>query len=165
VLQDLYREHFDPILRAEELDRGFSFDELVQRYGGELARADLLIFVHPDWWGQPPALLKGWIDRVLRPGVAYDNLTPDEVTRLHVPLLTGKRALVFCPTDAETAPPSLDVLWRRGVFEFCGISDARVSILTDVRGSTHARRQAWLNDVEASVTAAIGALARGPTGR
>jgi len=25
-----------------------------------------------NWWGQPPAILKGWIDRVLRPGVAYD---------------------------------------------------------------------------------------------
>ncbi len=27
---------------------------------------------HPNWWGQPPAILKGWVDRVLRPGVAYD---------------------------------------------------------------------------------------------
>ena len=30
------------------------------------------LVVHPNWWGQPPAILKGWIDRVIRPGIAYD---------------------------------------------------------------------------------------------
>jgi NAD(P)H dehydrogenase (quinone) len=37
----------------------------------ELQAADGIVVVHPNWWGQPPAVLKGWIDRVIRPGIAY----------------------------------------------------------------------------------------------
>ncbi len=42
-----------------------------EKYADELMASDLLIFVHPNWWGQPPAILKGWIDRVFRPGLTY----------------------------------------------------------------------------------------------
>ncbi len=69
---DLYDEGFQPVLSADELQRRFSFDEQVQLYTSRVIESDGLVFIHPDWWGGPPALLKGWIDRVFRPGVAYD---------------------------------------------------------------------------------------------
>ena len=49
-------------------------------------RADGIIAIHPNWWGQPPAMLKGWIDRVLRPDVACKFLEGDggEGTEVHV---------------------------------------------------------------------------------
>jgi len=44
----------------------------------KIAIADGIVFVHPDWWGMPPAILKGWIDRVLRSGVTYQFLEGDD---------------------------------------------------------------------------------------
>ena len=50
---------------------------LVASHCEELARADGIIIVHPNWWGAPPAVLKGWVDRVFRPEVAYRFLEGD----------------------------------------------------------------------------------------
>jgi NAD(P)H dehydrogenase (quinone) len=148
LVHDLYREEFDPVLTAEEMARGFSFDGKVQAYGAELVRAGGLLVAHPDWWGQPPAMLKGWIDRVLRPGVAYDIEGGDGEPARTVPLLGAKRALVLCTTDAAEPPRSIDALWREGVFAFCGIRDPAVRVFTDVRQSTHADRERWLAETE-----------------
>jgi len=51
--------------------------------------------VHPNWWGQPPAILKGWIDRILRPGVAYQFLEGDAGEGVPVGLLKAETALIF----------------------------------------------------------------------
>jgi NAD(P)H dehydrogenase (quinone) len=67
---DLYAENFDPILRGAEAANFTSDDPLVEQHCAEIAHADLILIFHPNWWGQPPAILKGWIDRILRPGVA-----------------------------------------------------------------------------------------------
>lgn len=56
---DLYTENFNPVLSVEELGKKKSEDELVGRYSQELIESDLLFFIHPNWWGQPPAILKG----------------------------------------------------------------------------------------------------------
>jgi len=48
------------------------FTTYIQRHCAEIRQADGLVIVHPNWWGEPPAMLKGWVDRVLRAGVAYD---------------------------------------------------------------------------------------------
>ncbi len=72
----------DPVLTARESlalggaegdDTGGpgGVDPLVARYQAELVAADRLLVVHPNWWGKPPAVLAGWLDRVLAPGVAY----------------------------------------------------------------------------------------------
>src|SRR4051812_20099849 len=65
VLHDLYAEAFDPIVRPGEFAGGLPDDPLVRLYCQELANADGLVVVHPNWWGGPPAILKGWIDRVV----------------------------------------------------------------------------------------------------
>ena len=151
LTHDLYRERFDPVLSTQELDRGFSFDEQVQRYGAELGRSGGIVLVHPDWWGQPPALLKGWIDRVLRPGVAYEFEPAEEPSRRRTPLLAGKRAVVFCTTDAELEPPWIEPMWRQGVFGFCGITESVVRVFAGVRESSYARRQRWLESVSETI--------------
>jgi NAD(P)H dehydrogenase (quinone) len=71
VFHDLYREKFSPVLPLREVPRDVKLPPLINRHCLEIAEADGIIVVHPNWWGQPPAILKGWIDRVLRPGVAY----------------------------------------------------------------------------------------------
>ena len=57
TLHDLYKEGFDPVLDASELARSFSLEGLVQDHSRELAEADGLVLFHPEWWGQPPAML------------------------------------------------------------------------------------------------------------
>ena len=68
---DLYAEKFDPLLPCEEIPRGAVLPAAVAQHCREIAAADGIVFIHPNWWGMPPAILKGWVDRVLRPGVAY----------------------------------------------------------------------------------------------
>ena len=72
----------------------------------------------------PPAILKGWIDRVFRQGVTY-QFGPTGVE----PLLGGRRAVVFTtsntPRDDELRlfGDPLENLWKACVFNFCGVVD------------------------------------------
>jgi NAD(P)H dehydrogenase (quinone) len=59
----------------------------------EIAKADGIIIIHSDWWGRPPAILKGWIDRVIRPGIAYRFLEGDKKEGIPKGLLLVKRLL------------------------------------------------------------------------
>jgi NAD(P)H dehydrogenase (quinone) len=73
-VRDLYAEGFAPILTEEE--RGRYYDESRNQHGIEdhvaaLRRAGALVLVYPTWWYSMPAMLKGWLDRVWVPGVAF----------------------------------------------------------------------------------------------
>jgi len=143
---DLYEERFDPVLPATEILSKFSFDPLVQRHMDDVEWADMIVIVHPDWWGQPPAMLKGWIDRVLRPGIAYEYRGEEGGVAERVPLLSDKRAAVFCSTDAkrEDDPGTLKSIWSRSVWNFCGIENAEFHLLFNTRGAGWVEREAWL---------------------
>ena len=71
VFHDLCEEGFSPMLTSEEIPESATIHPVLEAHCEELASADGIVIVHPNWWGQPPAILKGWIDRVFRPGVAY----------------------------------------------------------------------------------------------
>jgi NAD(P)H dehydrogenase (quinone) len=71
---DLYAEGFNPVLDAEE--RRHYHDETRNRvpvafYVERLLAAEALVLVHPTWCFGPPAILKGFLDRVLMPGVSF----------------------------------------------------------------------------------------------
>ncbi|SIP90759.1 Putative NADPH-quinone reductase (modulator of drug activity B) [Alkalispirochaeta americana] len=147
---DLYAEHFQPVLENEEIRRRFSFDDLVTQHTRELREAAGLILVYPDWWGMPPAILKGWIDRILRPGVAFDYRGPEFLHKHLVPLLTDKKGLVISTTD-ETNPLSQDAMntiWRERVFEYVGIRSVSFKTFYGVRESTLRDRREWLLEAE-----------------
>jgi putative NADPH-quinone reductase len=102
-LTDLYAEGFQPILSAGEWDgylRAPDNRAPVDRHCADLLWCDTLIFVYPTWWYGLPAMLKGWLDRVLLPGVAF--LMPDAAQ-------AGIR-------------PNLHHIRRLGVFTTCGAS-------------------------------------------
>lgn len=71
VMHDLAAEAFDPCLTPKEARGAPSDDPLVRRHIADLTSADLLAVVHPVMWGMPPAILKGWIDRVFALNAAY----------------------------------------------------------------------------------------------
>ena len=64
AFHDLYAEEFDPILPLGEIPKEASVFKEVERHCQEISSTDGIIIVHPNWWGQPPAILKGWVDRV-----------------------------------------------------------------------------------------------------
>jgi len=69
-LLDLYAERFDPVMGEQERRNYHQRGANIAPIAGDLARvkrADALIFVFPTWWYGPPAMLKGWLDRVLIP--------------------------------------------------------------------------------------------------
>lgn len=75
-LLDLYADRFDPCLSAAERRTYFTRahdSTAVANYVARLKQAEKLIFVFPQWWFNVPAILKGFFDRVLVPGVAFDH--------------------------------------------------------------------------------------------
>lgn len=150
---DLYRERFDPILPYEEIPKGAPVDPAVQRYCDQIAAADGIVVIHPNWWGQPPALLKGWIDRVLRPGVAYQFLEGDGGEGVPVGLLQARAALVFntsnTPMERELTVfgDPLELLWKDCIFGLCGVTTFHRKMYGVVVTSTAEQRRAWLAEV------------------
>lgn len=102
-VQDLYAMGFDPVMGGQE-HRDYE-NEAINRQPvasqiADLTWCDTLIFVYPTWWYGLPAMLKGWLDRVLVPGVAF--LMPDEAHK-----------------DIR---PGLSHITRLAVFTTCGAS-------------------------------------------
>ncbi len=96
---DLVSDHFDPVMDVEDLrlwSQGQYKDELVGTYQDAIRSADLLVFPFPIWWGTMPAILKGFLDKVLLPGFAYRYGENGEL----IGLLTEKKAVVI--TTMET---------------------------------------------------------------
>ena len=92
---DLYAENFQPILTQEEREAyltnpGF-IEAKVQAHTDALKWAEHLVFIFPIWFYGPPAMLKGWLERVWLPGVAF--LPPPEKGAVAVPGLRHIRRL------------------------------------------------------------------------
>lgn len=73
---DLYAEDFDPRLSVAEREAYYRSPPVDPPYADALREADMLVFVFPAWWFGMPAILKGFIDRVWAPGLAFDH-APD----------------------------------------------------------------------------------------
>ena len=157
TFHDLYAEMFDPVLTAEEIPEGAALPETVERHCAELAAADGIVIVHPNWWGQPPALLKGWIDRVVRPGVAYRFLEGDGGEGVPQGLLKARAAVVFNTSNTKAARERkafgdpLETLWKNCVFGLCGVRNFRRRTFGVMVTSTVAERRAWLDEARSIV--------------
>ena len=156
---DLYAEGFHPLLTTGELNPKSQMPAELAGYCEELQRSDGLVIVHPNWWGQPPAVMKGWIDRVLRPGVAYEFQTGDGGEGVPVGLLRAKTAIVF---NTSNTPPEremqefgdpLDKLLKKCILEFCGVTNVIRETFSVVIVSTPEQRAEWLKRVEQIVEA------------
>lgn len=74
-LIDLYHDGFDPVMDAREkraYHEAGEADHPLPDHVSRLKRAEALIFVYPTWWYGLPAMLKGWLDRVITPGVGFE---------------------------------------------------------------------------------------------
>lgn len=142
---------FDPVLRhgyqqRQELEPG------LLEIREAISAARHLVFVYPIWWGSVPALLKGFLDRVLLPGFAFryhkGKAFPEG-------LLKGRSADLLVSMD--TPPWYFRWFYRQpGIWqmktttlEFCGIRPVRVLRCGPLIGSTPVRCERWLAQAEA----------------
>ena len=107
--------------------------------------ADHVTIVYPLWLGTMPALLKGFLEQVLRPGVALDE--SEEIPK---PLMNGTSARIVITMGM----PALAYRWyfrahslkslERNVLAFCGISPIRENLFGMVETASNKKRTAWL---------------------
>lgn len=101
VLRDLYAMNFDPVLKAQERPTisDFATSPDVDQELAILRGCDMFVLVYPIWFGTPPAMMKGYVERVLGSGVDPKAMKARSATSF----LAGKRLLSFT-TSATSAP-------------------------------------------------------------
>jgi putative NADPH-quinone reductase len=154
---DLYAEQFDPVFAAAELERDAVLPPVLAGHLEEVCAADGLIIVHPNYWSRPPAILCGWVDRVLRAGRAYQFVPDGQGGAKAVGLLRARVGLVFntanTPQEKEEAlfGDPLEVHWRKVVFPLCGVPTVFRRNFSPLIVSTPDQRAAWLAEVTTAV--------------
>lgn len=163
-VQDLLADGFDPLLRLRPEERhatlpGPDADALTHRYGEDVRWAQAFVVVHPVWWFAPPAILKGWVDRVLVDGVAVRQPAagPPEG------ILEGRRALVVQTFNAPRAVDTLlmrglaEAFWKRAVFASVGVRHVQRVALYGVEGIAAGELASAERRVRRAMTRMLGA--------
>lgn len=139
-------------LALRELDfdlnhRNQELEPCLEHSRQELLWAEHVMIVYPVWWGTMPALLKGWLDRVLLPGFAFTEREDGAWEGL----LGGRSATLIATMDTPRwvfggmlHSCSIRAL-RDATLRFCGIGPVRVLIFSPIRTSTPELRQRWLD--------------------
>lgn len=162
-LHDLHGDGFDPLMKAGEVGTTAFADPLTERYAAELSVADAVVVVHPVWFFHAPAGLKGWVERVVREGVAFDVSPAGVVTGL----LCARRALVVttangsAEVERQVFGDPLGTFWERIVFGPAGVGHVERLAFSPVRGSDDAQRAAWLAAVADGVSSLVADLGPG----
>lgn len=159
----LDNDGFDPVMRAKDLRAFVSareqpevahrlLDPQVKDYKQRLQAAEHLVFIFPIWWELMPALLKGFIDKLIFPGIAYDYNANG--TRMHCKLkqLSGVTMITTMNTPAWAYRlifgNAIQKAILLGTFWKIGIKNRRWISLNYVKFCKPAKRQKWLHKVE-----------------
>jgi len=148
VVHDLYAMGFNPCMGPADFT-GTPPDVAAEREA--VAAAEIIVFISPIWWFSQPAILRGWADRVLGFGFAYNF---DPVQKKIVPLLGGKRVFIVNtagnPASAYENGPraAVETCIDKGVFGFCGMDVADHVWLHGPGDVTQEQRVAWLAEVK-----------------
>jgi putative NADPH-quinone reductase len=154
IFHDLCAEGFEPCVSKEEIAREGVVQPVIRKHCEELRSADGIVVVHPNWWGQPPAVVKGWIDRVFRPDVAYRFEEGDNGEGVPVGLLRAKAALILNTgntleqRERTVFGDPLQGIWEKCIFELCGVPVVKRRLFGVIVTSTPQQRAEWLGEVE-----------------
>lgn len=156
-IHDLYQMQFRAVLDSEDLLRNWRGDLPVdtRREQDAIRWARGLVFVYPIWWFGPPAILKGWIDRVFTRKFAFD-FGPEGMKGL----LTHEKALIVNTLGGDEATYQHE-RWHEllvrpmteGILGACGIRNVVYRVFYQVPTVSLAERQAMLDEVRALATA------------
>lgn len=145
VLHDLYGEGFDPRMSKDEVCMHRSNDPQVEAHVAEMLAADGLVIVHPVWFDGPPAILKGWVERVLREGAAFER----DADGGFVGCLRVQAALLVTTQNAPRSGgvDAVDHFWSEFVLPAMGVPVVERVALTPLVRSDASMRSAWLGQV------------------
>ena len=153
VLRDLYAEGFDPVMTFEEATRPVSEAPAAMLAEMEQVKnCSGMVFVHPNWWGGPPAILRGWIDRVIRNGFAY-GFTEQGAWQG----LSDKIVQVFSTSNTprdyelEVYGDPLENFWKTIVFSVVGAKSFERRNFEQIILSDEPMRKNWLAEVDATI--------------
>jgi len=152
VVRDLYSMNFDPILSGKDIvgfKKGIFAPEIAEEHK-HFEWADMITLVYPLWWAGLPAIMKGYLDRVLSYGFAYkyDN-------NGKCPLLANKKAFMVCTLGEDIEfyerigmIEALNKTSDFGIFGFCGTHVVDHLYFGSVSRVTPEERAEYLNRVE-----------------
>lgn len=143
---DLATLDFDPHVHTPSPNQQ-AFENDILKARELILWAEHLVFVYPTWWGTLPALLKGFLDRVLTPDFAFKTC---EGGTGYQGLLDGRSAQLI--TTMDTPPLIHRLIYRqpgrnamaRATLGFCGIRPVRSLVCGSVKDSSLQQRQQWL---------------------
>ncbi|MBL7977900.1 MAG: NAD(P)H-dependent oxidoreductase [Bacteroidetes Order II. Incertae sedis bacterium] len=113
--------------------------------------AEHVVWIYPIWWGFMPALLKGFIDRVMLPGFAFNYRKDHPMWDKH---LKGKTARIITTMDTPGWYDWLmyrgagQTIMKRAILGFCGFSPVYTTSISPMRHSTVAFKEKWLKKIE-----------------
>lgn len=125
-LADLAAEGFDPCFTMQDISVSHGEAEPTPDIIAEqerINRADALVLVYPVYWWSFPALLKGWIDRVLINGWAYDDTSSDRLIKkmqhlpVHLVSIAGSNVQTYARHGYYGA---MKTQINHGIFDYCG---------------------------------------------
>jgi putative NADPH-quinone reductase len=142
-----------PLLRSATAWQGADVIRDIQEAQNAVAWADHLVIVYPLWLGTMPAILKGFMEQLFRPGFAFSR--EESSGAMGRKLLTGKSARII----VTMGMPAFFYRWffrahslkslERNILKFVGIRPVRTTLFGLVEGVSTARRERWLNRVRA----------------
>lgn len=154
-LMHLDNDGFNPAMSAEDLKAFVDhqpIDPQVMDYNERLKKADHLIFIFPIWWDIMPATTKGFVDRVLSPGVMYDHHPRGFGL---VPLLKNLKSVTIITTmNKPRILYSLLIgnlirkVMLRSVFKTMGYKNLNWINFTSVKSVSQKKRVKWLSNLE-----------------
>jgi len=117
----------------------------------KLKWADHIVWVYPVWWGSVPAIMKGFLDRVLLPGFAFKKR---EGSVWWDKFFTGKTARLICTMDQPTwfytlvnGSPSHKAM-KKLTMNFIGVKSVKIISIGPIRLSKEKFRNNWLQKIE-----------------
>ena len=148
---DLYKEKFDPVFSGEKPD------SVVIDHQKRIEKSDVIVLIAPIWNFRMPAIVEGWIDKVLAPPWAFKFKKIFGNYGYPVGNLKGKKAVVFCTYGSPQFAIRTFFLnmptkrLRRGVFNICGIKDVIYKRYFAVPFVSDNKRKKFLDDVKETV--------------
>lgn len=150
-LIDLYQDDFNPVFSKEELklfSQGKSLAPLVSNYQQMIKESNEIIFVFPIWWYGLPAILKGFIDKVMLHGFAYDE---DEKGHLKGLLIFIEKTTVITTSTIHTGyiETAFVSTFVDGILNEIGLKNENTSWINfdQVNLTTDEKRKAYLNSL------------------
>ena len=138
-----------PLLRTKEDFEKGEPPAAIKEAQEAIKEADHLVIVYPLWLGSMPALLKAFLEQVLRPGFAFEYQSrgmPKKLlkgTSARIVVTMGMPASVYRWVYFAHSLRSL----KRNILAFCGIAPIRSTLIGNVAGMSDRQRMEWLDEV------------------